>query len=225
MSVDILLLIILGAITMVAYMIAFNSRGNKRLAVSYLIATAILVVSVWATVQYVNSGDNRRRTEEFKRLEMEKLKAEEQMRSQAAAMQMALSENNERLATASRINGIITRGSELASTIININLHDMNSELNVLLARASETKRKVEELNGEFDKMKISDTLFNQSSSIIKEAFRQLSEAAQYFVLYYRSEDSSQEELREKIMRQKATGSRDLLQKAGALIVPGISQK
>jgi hypothetical protein len=180
---------------------------------------------VWATVQYVNSGDNRRRTEEFKRLEMEKLKAEEQMRSQAAAMQMALSENNERLATASRINGIITRGSELASTIININLHDMNSELNVLLARASETKRKVEELNGEFDKMKISDTLFNQSSSIIKEAFRQLSEAAQYFVLYYRSEDSSQEELREKIMRQKATGSRDLLQKAGALIVPGISQK
>jgi len=26
-------------------------------------------------------------------------------------------------------------------------------------------------------------------------------------------------------MRQKATGSRDLLQKAGALIVPGISQK
>jgi hypothetical protein len=101
----------------------------------------------------------------------------------------------------------------------------MNSELNVLLARASETKRKVEELNGEFDKIKISDTLFNQSASIIKEAFRQLSEAAQYFVLYYRSEDSSQEELREKIMRQKATGGRDLLQKAGVLITPGNSQK
>ena len=90
MSIELLLLMLLGAVTLVAYMVALNSHGPKRLAVSYLIATAILIVSVWATVQYVNSGDNRKKMEEFRKLESEKQKAEDQMHSQEAAMQAAM---------------------------------------------------------------------------------------------------------------------------------------
>ena len=224
MSSEIMLLIILGALTLVAYMVALNSYGPKKLAVSYLIATAILVVSVWATVQYVNSGDNRRKMEELKKLESEKQKAEEQVHSQQAAMQTALRENKERFALAAKFNGIISRGAGLASIMINANLRDMNSELDVLLGRAADTKRKAEELTDEFDKMKISDSLFFQSTSLIKEALKQLVEATQYYVLYYRAEDSAQEELRERIMRQKASDSRDLLQRAGALLAPSGSQ-
>jgi len=220
MSVEILLLIVLGAVTLVGYIVALNAQGPKRLAVSYLIATAILVVSVWATVQYVNSGDNRKKMEAFQKLESEKQKAEDLMHSQEAAMQVALRENKERLSIASRFNAVINRGTALASAMVNTNLRDMNSDVDALVGRASDSKRKAEDLAAEFDKMKVTDTLFFQSASLIKEALKQLSEAAQYYTLYYRAEDSAQEELRERIMRQKAGSSHDLLQKAGALIAP-----
>ena len=220
MSIELLLHMLLGAVTLVAYMVALNSHGPKRLAVSYLIATAILIVSVWATVQYVNSGDNRKKMEEFRKLESEKQKAEDQMHSQEAAMQAAMRENKERLGLSARFNTIIARGAAIAATMINVNVRDMNTELDALLGKAAETKRKAEELSGDFDKIKVSDSLFFQSSSLIKEALKQLTEATQYYVLYYRAEDSAQEELRERIMRQKASGSHELLQKAGALIVP-----
>jgi hypothetical protein len=217
-NVQILLLIVLGAITLLAYMIALNAQGPKRLAVSYLIATGLLVVCVWTTIQYVRSGDELKKKEELIRLENEKQKAEEQMHAQEAAMNAALTENKERLALAGRIGGIISRGSGLSSSIINTNLGDMNAELETLLSKANETKRKVDDLSAEFDKIVLSDTAFTQVFSIIKDAFKQMHEAVQYYVLYYHAEDSSQEELREKIMRQKATTSHDLLMKAQTLI-------
>jgi hypothetical protein len=220
MSVEILLLLVLGALTLVAYAIALNSHGTTKLSISYLLATFILVGSVWATVQYVNSGDNRKKMEEFKKLETEKQKTEEKMHSQEAAMQLALRENKERLTTAARLNGIITQGAALATVMINSDVHDMNLELDALVGKASDTKRKSDELASDFEKLKISDTLFTQSSSLVKDALKQLVEAAQYYVLYFRAEDNAQEVLREQVMRQKAANTRDLLQKASSLISP-----
>jgi hypothetical protein len=220
MSVEILLLIVLGALTLIAYTIALNSHGPTKLAISYLIATCILIATVWAAVQYVNSGDNRRKMEEFKKLESEKQKAEQQMQSQEAAMQKALSENKERFAMAGKLNGLIARGTTLATTMANLNLGKLDQELDVLLGMASDTKKKVEELAADFDKLKVTDTLFSQTGTLFKEALKQLTEAAQYYSLYYRAEDSAQEELRERIMHQKAAEARTLLEKASTLITP-----
>jgi hypothetical protein len=158
--------------------------------------------------------------EELKKLELEKQKAEEQMHSQEAAMQLALRQNKERLTFAARLNGVITQGAALATTMINSDVRDMNLELDILLGKATETKRKADELAVEFDKFKIEDTLFTHSGTMVKDAIKQLVEAAQYYVLYFRAEDNAQEELRERIMRQKATSARDLLQKASSLISP-----
>ncbi len=220
MTTEVLLLIVLGALTLVAYIVALNSHGPTRLAISYLLATSILIATVWVTVQYVNSGDNRRKMEEYKKLESEKLKVEEQMQSQQAAMQLAIRENKERIAVAGKFNGIIAKGAGLSATMMNLNLRDLSQELDVLLGRASDAKKKAEELSVEFEKMKVTDTLFLQTQTLIKEAVKQLTEAAQYYYLYYRAEDSAQEELRERIMRQKATEAHDLLQKASSLIAP-----
>jgi hypothetical protein len=224
MSLELLLLMVLAGLTLLAYMVALNSHGPTRLAISYLMATILLVGSVWATVQYVNSGDNRRKMEEFRRLELEKQKAEDQVHSQEAAMQTALRENKERLITATRINSVVTRGIALSSTMMNANLRDPNLELDVLIGRANDVKRKSEDLSSEMEKMKVTDSLFLESTSLIKEAFKQLIEAAQYFVLYYRAEDGAQEELRERIMRQKASGAHDILQKASMLIAAPSNQ-
>jgi hypothetical protein len=220
MTSEVLLLIVLGALTLIAYIVALNSHGPTRLAISYLLATSILIATVWVTVQYVNSGDNRRKMEEFQKLESEKQKVEEQMHSQQAVMQQAMRENKERLTVAGRLNGIITKGAALSATMINLDLRNLSQELDVLLGRASDTKKKVEELSAEFEKMKVTDTLFFQTQALIRESLKQLTEAAQYYYLYYRAEDSAQEELRERIMRQKATEAHDLLQKASSLIAP-----
>jgi hypothetical protein len=220
MTTDVLLLIVLGALTLVAYIVALNSHGPTRLAISYLLATSILIVTVWVTVQHVNSGDNRRKMEEFKKLESEKLKVEEQMQSQQVAMQQAMRENKERLAVAGKFNGIITKATGLCATMVNFNLRDQSQELNVLVGQAFDTKKKAEELSAEFEKTKVTDTLFFQTQALIREAIKQVYEAAQYFNLYYRAEDDAQEELRERVMRQKATEAQNLLQKASLLIAP-----
>jgi hypothetical protein len=128
--------------------------------------------------------------------------------------------NKERQTLAARLNGIITQADALATTMLNSDVGNPRHELDVLIAKASETKRKVEELTAEYDKISIPDTTFAQSRSLIKEAIKQLSEAAQYYFLYYRAEDSAQEELRERIMRQKATETHNLLQKASSQIAP-----
>ena len=216
MGTEVLLLIILGALTLIAYIIALNSHGPIHLAISYLLATSILIATVWVTVQYVNSGDKRRITEEFQKLIIEKQLAE----AQKDSAMLWMKHNKERQTFAARLNGIITQADALATTILNSDVGNPRHELEVLIGKASETKRKVEELTAEYDKISIPDTIFAQSRSLIKEAIKQLSEAAQYYFLYYRAEDSAQEELRERIMRQKATEAHNLLQKADSQIVP-----
>jgi hypothetical protein len=218
MPVEILLLINLGALTLIAYAIALNSHGTKRLTTSYLLATFILIATVWVTVQYVNSGDNRRKMEEFKKMESEQQK---QMQSQEAAMQRALRENKERFTFAGKLNSLIARGTALSAAMMNLNLSNLNQDLDVLLGRAAATKKKIEELRDDFEKLNVNDTLFSRTEALFKEAITQLAEAAHYYNLYYRAEDSAQEELRERIMRQKATEAHSLLEKASTLITPG----
>jgi hypothetical protein len=106
MSVEILLLVILAAMTLLAYMVAINSHGTTRLAFSYLIATVILAGTVWATVQYVNSDINGKRMEEFKRLESEKQKAEDQMKTQEQQYSTAMRLSKEHMAVAARLHDV-----------------------------------------------------------------------------------------------------------------------
>ena len=214
MSTEIVLLLILGALTLIAYTIALNSHGPTRLSISYLLATCILIATVWATIQYVNSSDNRKKMEEFQKLMIEKQMAEAQKDS---AMQW-VKRDKARQTVSTRLSGIITQGAAIAATIINLDMANPKYELDVLLGRANDTKKKTEDLAAEFDKMNISDTSLTQSKSQTKEAIKQLMESAQYYVLYYRAEDSAQEELRERVMKQKATESQELFQKATALI-------
>lgn len=214
MSVEILLLVVLAELTLLAYIVAINSHGPTHLAFSYLLATIILAGSVWATVQYVNTGLNQKKMEEFKQLEMEKQKAEDQMRS-GEKVQETL---KERLATAAKLNGIVTTGTAIATLMMNTDLRDMAADLDGLVGKSMDTKRRAEDLAGEFDKMKFSDDGFKESTNLIRDGLKVLAEAAQYFVLYYKAEDSAQEELRERIMRQKARQAHESLQKASSLI-------
>jgi hypothetical protein len=214
MSVDVMLLTLLCGITLIAYMIAINAHGPVRLSLSYLLATILLATNVWAIVQHVNFGIDSIKTEEIKKLEAEKKNVEERVISQ----EEALKANKERMAFASRLNVALTTGTTFATSLTNIDLQDRSAELETLLGRANETKRKIDELKAEFEKMSTNDAFFTEPITLIKEGLQLLTEAAQYYQQYYYSEDSDQETLRERVMRQKARNANEKFQKAGVII-------
>ena len=215
MSVEVLLLAIACGLTILAYMIAINAHGPTRLSLSYLMATIMLVATVWGIVQYVNTDLDAQKMAEFKRLESEKKMAEARIQSQEEALRA----NKERMNFATKLNALITTGTGLASTMINVDLQDGGTDLEVLMGKASEIKKKTDELKNSFEKTTTTDAFFNESMTLLKEAIQSLSEAAYYYRSFYYSEDSEQEHLRERVLRQKARTAYDSFQKASALIV------
>ncbi|MBN1306710.1 MAG: hypothetical protein JXA18_02245 [Chitinispirillaceae bacterium] len=214
MSVEVLLLAVACGMTILAYMIAINAHGPTRLSLSYLMATVMLAGTVWGIVQYVNTDLDARKMEEFKRLEAEKKMAEARIQSQEEALRAS----KERMGFATNLNTIITTGTGLASTMINIDLHDRGVDLETLMGKASEIKKKTDELKNDFEKITTVDTFFNEPLALLKEAIQSLSEAAYYYRSFYYSEDSEQEHLRERVLRQKARSAYDSFQKASAMI-------
>jgi|GEM_PF-593483 hypothetical protein len=218
MSVEILLLIVMAGITLLAYMVAINSHGATRLSISYFIATVILAATVWETVQYVNNDQNMRNRAELKRLEQEKLQAEQQMQSQQQQYQSAMRVNKDRLALAGKLSTIVSSANALSLQLSNMDMREQSLDLDGLVGRAAEAKNKCEDVTAEFGKIAIADNAFSECTNQIRDGLKALAEAAQYAVLYYKAEDTPQEELRERIMRQKAKSAHDNFERAAGLI-------
>jgi len=218
MSIEILLLGILVGITLLGYMIAINSHGPTRLSVSYLIATLILAGTVWAIVQHVNYGDSQKQQKRLKQLEMEKQQAEDFARTQ----KQSLLENRKKMDAAAKINEIISQGTGYASDMMNVDLKDFSVELDILMSRANQMKNNIAALVTQFENLKEERKLFPESVPSINEALGNLTEAAKYYRRYFTAEDSIQEELRERLMRQKAREAYDMLKKVGSQISSSI---
>lgn len=218
MSVEVLLLALACGMTILAYMIAINAHGPTRLSLSYLMATVMLAGTVWGIVQYVNTDLDARKIAEIKRLETEQKKAEARIQSQEEALRA----NKQRMTFSGKINTIVTTGTGLASSMINVDLQDRGSDLEILMGRASTMKKKTDELKNNFEKLKTSDSFFSEPMNHLKEAMKTLSEAAYYYRSFYYSEDSEQEHLRERIMRKKARAAYSSFQKvSGIIATPG----
>lgn len=214
MSIEVLFLALACGMTILAYMIAINAQGPTRLSLSYLLATIMLAATVWGIVQYVNSDLDAKKLAELQQLEKEKKIAEERIKSQ----EEVLKTNKERMEIATKLNTIITKGTGLASTILNVDLQNGSVGLETLLKKAADVKKNCDELKNEFEKINITDTFFNEPMNQLKEAIQNLSEAAYYYRSFYYAEDSEQEDLRERILRQKARNAYDLFQKVSVTI-------
>ena len=226
-SSEILLLGVIIGLTLLAYMVAINAHGMARLSISYLIATLMLAGSVFAIVQYVNSGQDLKKQEELKRLEgekqkaemekqdaeLEKQKAEEQVKTQVEALQ----NNKERATFATSLNSYISRGASLASMLNNVDLRDMSLELDVLMSKASDAGNKVAALKREADRIKPLDSAFLPTIRSIRDAIVLLQESSQSYLQYYHAEDPAQEEQRERLMRAKAREASEKFQRASSL--------
>jgi hypothetical protein len=218
MTVEVLLLGILVGITLLGYMVAVNSRGPTKLSISYLLATVLLAGTVWAIVQHVNTDANKAQQEIYRRLELDKQKAEELARTQ----EQSLLENRKKMDAAAKLNDVISQGTGFASTMMNVDLHDYSVELDVLSSRANAMKNEIEAVARAFDGLTQEKTLFAGCVPALDQALRDLTEAAKYYRLYFRAEDTVQEELRERTMRQKAREAYDSFKKAGTLIASAV---
>ena len=223
-NTDFLLLCVLGGLVVLAYIVAINAHGSFRLSISYLAATLLLAGTVFVVVQYVNTGKDSQKSavlqsSEFARAkaEAERQKAEEAMRVQ----QQLLEQNKTQSVFASRLNSIIATGTNLSATLINVDVRDAAQELDILIANAAATRSRVNQLKSDFEKVRTEDTAYAASVKLISEANASLVESVQMFTLYYRSEDPAQEELRERVMRQKARIASEKFQKATDLIASG----
>lgn len=214
MNTEAMMLALACGMTMLAYMIAINAHGSTRLSLSYLMATIMLAATVWGIVQYVNSDLDAKKMEQIKKIEQEKQLAEERIQSQ----EEALKANRERMGYATKLSAIVSTGTGLASTILNVDLQNRSVDLSVLMGRAAETKRKVEELKETFGKIGVLDSSFSETIELLKGAIQSLTEAAYYYRSFYYSEDSEQERLRERVLRQKARAAYDQFQKVATSI-------
>jgi hypothetical protein len=215
-NVEVILLGLGCGITLLSYMIAINAHGPTRLILSYLIATIMLAGNVWAIVEYVNTGLDAKNSQVLQqRLEAEKKLADERIQVQEEVYK----QNLEKMNFASKLTAYISRGTVLANSMINVNLLDKSLEMEGLMGRAVEMKRKVDEFKNEFSTVSANSNSFAEPVKTIGEALLLLGEAANYYRLFYHSEDSDQEAQRENIMRQKARLASEKFQSANSSIL------
>jgi len=218
MSVEIILLGLACGMTLLAYMVAINAHGPSRLSLSYLIATVMLAGTVWAIVKYVNTDLDAKKMQALQqRFEAEKKMADERIHVQEQVYREIIEKTN----FASKLSTIISKGSILSSSINNVNLLDKSLEMDGLLGRAAETKRKVDELRKEISSSTANSIYYSDAVKLIEEAAQLLSDASYYYRLFYHSEDAEQELIREKAMRQKARLASDKFQSASGIIGSG----
>jgi hypothetical protein len=169
-------------------------------------------------VQHVSSGQNKEQQEEFRRLEREKREVEERIRSK----ELSLIKSRKLMEAAAKINSIINQGTGYASNMMNIEFKDFSVELDVLMGRANAMRNKITELVEEYAKLKKESELFPESAITINNALADLSEAAKYYNLYFKAEDTAQEELRERLLRQKSRKAYDLFKKASTQVASAL---
>jgi len=216
MSVEVMLLVIIGGLTLLGYMVAINAHGTARMSLSYLIATLMLGATVWVVVQYLNSGVAEQRKAEIQRLAKEKDLAEQRLQEE----QEAGKGDRERQAMADKMRAVIAKASPLASRMTAMDMQDRSVDFDGLVARAVALGKEVDEVRQEFEAMTGPQSVFAEATATVKEAMQVLKEAAYYCRLFYQSEDSDQEDLRARIMRQKARSASDLFQKATGQLTP-----
>jgi len=200
MSIEILLLGIACSLTLLAYMIAINAHGTTRLSLSYFLATLMLAGNVWGVIHYVNAGQNNHKMQEMKRLEAENRLAEEKILEQ----QRSLKNKEKMIGMVALFNPVIATGTGLASSMINSNFQDEALEVDALIGRAVECRKKVEKLKEEYQNIQFSDSFLPDARKEVDSALQLLGEAALTYRNYYNAEDSHQELMREQLVRKKA---------------------
>ncbi len=215
MTTEVLLLAVACGVTMLAFMIAINAHGPFRISFSYFLATLMLSGTVWLITRYVNQDLEIKRSIEMTRMEEKRKAEEEAYRKDAEVLVM---QNRVLSSYTSKLVLLIANAVNMTNQILAVDLQNKSEDYETLSGRAAETKRKVDELSAQYDKMDSVKTYLPEQYALVKDAFKKLSEAVYNYKNYYISEDSVQEAQREKLFRLRAKEALDKFNKAGAML-------
>jgi cell division protein FtsB len=202
-------------LTIVAFMIAINTHGRLRSILSY--SLAMLLFSLTAVVFINHTGVIISVSYRHSQLPSEPVeKGINNQRLLRPTESDTLSPESAQLAI--ELRSLSAKGIACANSLLNKDLKDESVELETLVGRASETRKRVESIKNEFEKISATDATFKKSVALIQDGIQLLSEAAQLYLQYYYSEDSSQEVTRENLLRQKARKANEQFQEAADLL-------
>ncbi|MDR0305342.1 MAG: hypothetical protein LBI42_00740 [Chitinispirillales bacterium] len=209
MSVEVLLMAVLIALTAIAYMVAINARGLWRLTLSFLFATCMLGGTVWVIVQHYSSVSRFAMEKERRKFEREKNAAEERLQIKEQDL-----DKMERAGSVSRMQTLIAQANGYASLLTREKLYDQNLSHSQLIARAAEAEQQVVRLQREIDGSAQVLDQFPEASRLLSAAMGNLTEACRFYRKYYYSENSAAERTTERLLRQNAHDAQGALQKA-----------
>jgi hypothetical protein len=202
MNAEMLLLAVLAAMTMVALMIAINSRGRWRATLSSLMAVCMLGGTVWVFTLHISMmEDSGREGGGFELLE--RLQGREQAR-----------DKKERAATTATMLALITDASEFAGSLTRQRMHDPQYSHEQLVARANGAQTRFDTINGEIGESRHLFEHFPAAAKLLHEAMDELKAASHFFRAYYFAENSEAEVSTERLMKQRARNAQETLARA-----------
>ena len=223
LSTDMLLLTILAALTLISYMIAINSHGAARMSLSYLLATILLAVTIFAVLQQVNS----RVAKQQEKIYSQKVQAAEKSGAQNARLEVAKEQKSKEVASQKelsaqtdaeikRITPYIVRAQRLAKQVKGTKLQGYGKSYDQLTSKASSTLSSVNREKKKFKKLSIKNS--SEAQRLMNRGYDKLSNAARYYTLYYRADNTGQEVEREQVMRRNAAEAQTLFDQASATL-------
>lgn len=202
-------LFVLASVTLLAFMIALNAQGVTRISISFLIATVILVMSVFAIVTHLNvkSEDelenNRKKVQSDKLALAQQLEKQKEMieaKNERIKLEQEKSRSREMVKVVAKLNDL----KALASKLKSVQLHDYSLDYSQLTARAHAMSNKVTRAEADFEVLSSELDHFKSLVPDIKTGIEKLKKSAKYYKLYYKANDERQERVREGVIRNSA---------------------
>ncbi len=197
-----LLFVILFAITISAFIIAINSKGSVRISLSFILATVLLIGSVYEVLNYTS-----------------KTRLNQQMKQVTSNAEAKEQESEELQAKnyEAFLKSIASRGKKSLNRIKNLDLADESIEMDVYFSRASSTKSKVRALLKELKTQKAPEDGFEQTRKTLEKALNKTMISAKYLNLYFRSNNEEEEETRASYFHSNANVASSLFRKVNDL--------
>jgi hypothetical protein len=212
MATEIYLVILLFSLTLTAFISAINARGTAKIVLSYILASLVLLASVFSLLRFMSD-------KQLAVKEAEKLKYEEQLRFAEEDAKLAEDQNasvDAEKKFKAELASVISKGSSIARAIAGIEVDDEDSDYDRLMGRSSSLKRQAFELKKEFEEIEPPEGIsaFEDAKKEIEGAMRNLTVGANYFNLYFKAEDEDEEDERYDIYRANAAAARTKFSKA-----------
>jgi len=198
MSTELLLLAVLAALTVVALMIAINSRGKWRATLSSLLAVCMVGGTAWVfTLQYSKLAGAGEQGERHTR-ELEELQRGKDGKAS--------------------VSSLVAEASGLADVLLNDRMYEPGYSREQLMSRAGEAERRLEALRDECKSSKLALDRYPTVATHLENALAELKAACHVYRNYYSAENTDEEVTTERLLRQKAKAAKDTLAMADRLI-------